>query len=84
MKDAVERLWAGERREHAVVGQVDRMSGHVAKAILRIFAAEPSEGIPPAAGGRPLRTRSLLPLPRGAARLRRRRRRHGLGWIGLL
>ena len=48
------RLWAGERREHAVVGQVDRMSGHVAKAILRIFAAAvPSEGVASAAGGGP-------------------------------
>jgi hypothetical protein len=39
LRDGVERMWQGERREHVVLGRADPNSRHVLRAMLRTFEA---------------------------------------------
>ena len=48
LRAPVDRMWRGEREEHAVVGNADHNSAHVVRAILQTFV---SGGAPPSDGG---------------------------------
>ena len=48
LRAPVDRMWRGEREEHAVVGNADHNSAHVVRAILQTFI---SGGAPPSFGG---------------------------------